>query len=265
MTKQNSWKYHLTVKAVIVIALGGLLLNGCVTSKKTTYLQLYEESKYSSLYEPPEDYKIQMGDNIYLNVRTPDPARSSMFNAMGEGVMGFDEATAQIYSYAVQIDGTVELPYIGEVDVAGKTLDEAKEIIKAELSEYVNDATITVKLVNNNVTVLGEVTTPGVYPLQKERLNIFQALALAGDIDDYGDRYKVNIIRKSPEGEGTIVKEFDLTDRNIIDTEFYYIQPNDVIYVKPIKGKFFGMATFPFTLIFTGITTFILIDNYLQQ
>jgi polysaccharide export outer membrane protein len=265
MTKQNSWKYHLTVKAVIVIALGGLLLNGCVTSKKTTYLQLYEESNYSQFYEPPEDYQIQMGDNIYLNVRTPDPTRSAMFNAMGEGVMGFDEATAQIYSYNVQIDGTVELPYIGPVDVAGKTLKEAKEIIAAELSEYVNDATITVKLVNNNVTVLGEVVNPGVYQLNKDRLNVFQALALAGDIDDYGDRYSVSIIRKSSEGEGTVVKEFNITDRNIIDTEFYYIHPNDVIYVKPMKGKFFGMATFPFTLIFTGITTFILIDNYLQQ
>ena len=265
MTKQNSWKNLVTFKALIVFALGGLLLNGCVTTKKTTYLQAYEESKYPTLYIPPEDYRIQTGDNIYLNVRTPDARQSAMFNAMGEGVMGFDDATAQIYSYVVQIDGTVELPYIGYIDVLGKTLSEAKELIKAELSEYVKDAVITVQLVNNHVTILGEVGMPGVYPLHKERLNIFQALALAGDIAEYGDRYRVSIIRKSTQTEASIVREFDITDKNIIDTEFYYILPNDVIYVKPMKGKFFGMATFPFTLIFTGITTFILIDNYLQQ
>ena len=239
------------------------MLNGCITNKKITYLQEYEESKYSPYYVPPEDYKIFMGDNIYLHVATPDPRQSAMFNAMGEGTQGFDEATAQIYSYTVQIDGTVELPYIGELQVAGKTLKEVKSMIEDELSDYVNDANITVKLVNNIVTVLGEVTSPGVYPLYQDRLTIFQALALAGDIGDYGDRYAVKIIRNS--GEGTIIKEFDITDRNIVDTEFYYVLPNDVVYVKPIKGKFFGMATFPFALIFTGITTFILIDNYIQQ
>jgi len=263
MTKSNSWNHHFPFKALILIVLGGLLFNGCVTNKKITYLQQYEESKYSAYYEPPEDYKILMGDNIYLNVSTPDPRQSAMFNAMGEGTQGFDEPTAQIYSYAVQIDGTVEFPYIGVLKVAGKTLKEVKTLIEEALSDYVNDATVTVKLVNNIVTVLGEVNNPGVYPLYQDRLTIFQALALAGDIDDYGDRYKISIIRNST--EGTIIKDFDVTDRNIVDTEFYYILPNDVIYVKPMKGKFFGMATFPFALIFTGITTFILIDNYISQ
>lgn len=251
-------------KLLLLLVLGGILLNGCVTTKKTAYLQEYEDSPYSSVYEPPEDYLIQMNDNVYLNVSTPDPRQSAMFNAMSEGnLMTFDESTAQIYSYPVQIDGTVELPYIGSVEVAGKTLKEAKEIIESELGDYVNDATVTVKLVNNSVTVLGEVTEPGMYPLYKERLNIYQALALAGDVDVYGDRYTVSIIRKTT--EGSIVKEFDLTDRNILDTEFYYIHPNDVIYVKPMKGKFFAMASFPYAIVLTAITTFILIDNYIQS
>ena len=99
--------------------------------------------------------------------------------------------------------------------------------------------------------------------MYKEHLTIYQALALAGDIDVYGDRFSISIMRKS--AEGTVVKEFDITDKNIVDSEYYYVQPNDVIYVKPMKGKFFGMATFPFTLIFTGVTTYLLIDNYLRQ
>ncbi len=263
MTKMNSWRQHLSLRNLVILALAGVLLNGCVTTKKTTYLQEYKKSEYSGEYVPPENYLIQPNDNIYLNVATPDPRLSAMFNAMGEtGNMGFDEATAQIYSYPVEIDGTVDLPYIGKIQVAGITLTEAKKLIESELSDYLNDATITVKLVNNQVTVLGEVVNPGVYPLYKERLNIYQALALAGDMDVYADRYKVTVIRKS--SERSEMKTFDLTDKNIVDSEFYYIMPNDVVYVKPMKGKFFGMATFPFTLIFTGITTFILIDNYIN-
>ena len=264
MTNNKSWPKYESFRTLIILVLVGILLNGCVTTKKTSYLQQYEDSPYSTEYVPPVDYLIQPNDNIYLSVATTDPRQSAMFNVMGETAMlTFDEASAQIYSYPVQIDGTIELPYIGLVEVVGKTLEEVKNIIEAELEDYVTDATVTVKLVNNSVTVLGEVVSPGMYPLYKERLNIYQALSLAGDVDVYGDRYTVSIIRSTT--EGSIVKEFDLTDRNIIDSEFYYILPNDVVYVKPMKGKFFAMATFPFTLIFAAITTFILLDNYIQQ
>jgi len=263
MTYPNSLQKRLPFKALVITLLGAFLLNGCVTTKKTAYLQEYKDSEYSGEYVPPEDYLIQPNDNIYLNVATPDPRTSAMFNAMGEaGNMGFDEATAQIYSYVVEIDGTVSLPYIGTLDVAGKTISEAKVLIEAELNDYVNDATVTVKLVNNNVTVLGEVVNPGVYPLYKERLNIYQALALAGDVDTYGDRYNVSIIRKTT--EGSITKTFDITDKKIIDSEYYYILPNDVVYVVPMKGKFFALESFPWTIIFTGITTFILLESYIN-
>jgi polysaccharide biosynthesis/export protein len=264
MTNSTPRRKFIPLNTLLVsLILGGFFLNGCVTTRKTTYLQEYEDSEIPDFYVPPEDYRIQAKDNLYLNVTTPDPAQSAMFNAMSEsGTMGFDEATAQIYSYTVQQDGTVEFPYIGVVNVLGKTLNEAKALIEKELNDYVNDATLTVKLVNNSVTVLGEVVTPGKYALYKERLNIYEALAMAGDIDIYGDRYRINIIRETE--NGSIVKEFDITDRNIIDSEFYYVLPNDVIYVRPMKGKFFGMAEFPFALIFTGITTFILIDNYIN-
>lgn len=263
MTYLNSRQKFAPVRSLIIILLGMTLLNGCVTSRKTSYLQEYKKSAYPGEYVPPEDYLIKPNDNIYMAVATPDPRTSAMFNAMGEGgQMGFDEATAQIYSYVVEIDGTVSLPYIGILHVAGKTIAEAKVIIETELSDYVNDATVTVKLVNNSVTVLGEVVAPGMYPLYKERLNIYQALALAGDVATYGDRYNVSVIRET--AEGSLVETFDITDRNIIDSEFYYVMPNDVVYVKPMKAKFFAIDAMPWTLIFTAITTFILLENYIN-
>ncbi len=174
-------------------------------------------------------------------------------------------SSMQLQSYPVQLDGNVDLPYIGEVLVAGLTLPEAKTILQTVLQDYVSDASITIRLVSNYITVIGEVNAPGMYEMAKERYNIFQAIAIAGDVADFGNRYKLSIIRQTP--QGSVTKEFDITDKNIIDSEFYYIYPNDVIYVKPMKGKFFGMAHWQYGFLlgtFTAaISLFILIQNQL--
>ena len=259
-------KYHLFDYRLSFIIVLVVLLNSCVTNRKTTYLQEYRKSEYSTEYTTPETYLIRPNDNLYIRVSSPDPTISEIFNAMpGGGITSVTGESLQITSYPVQLDGRVELPYIGAIYVGGKTLSEAKIEIEAKLVDYVSDASITVRLVNNYVSVLGEVKAPGRYPIYKEGLNIFEALAMAGDAADFGDRFKLSIIRQTP--TGTVVKEFDLTDRNIIDTEFYYILPNDVIYAKPMKGKFLGFSQFPYTLILTTITTtvslFFLIQNYI--
>ena len=177
--------------------------------------------------------------------------------------MRADEASAQLLSYPVELDGTVDLPYVGSIEVGGKSVADAKKAIEVVLAEYVTDASLTVKLVNNYVSVLGEVRTPGMYPIYKERLNIYQALAMAGDVADFSDRYSLAIIRQTT-GE-SIVKEFNITDRKIIDSEFYYIMPNDVLYVKPLRGRFFAINTAPYTFALTTLTAaislFVLIQN----
>lgn len=238
--------------------------NSCVTLEKATYLQENELSEYSDKYVPPENYTIQPNDDLYLRVSTPDPRLSAIFNVVDQnGMLRADEASAQLISYPVEQDGTVDLPYVGSIEVVGKTLTEAKKAIEEVLVGYVVDASVSVKLVNNYVSVLGAVTVPGLYPIYKQRLNIFQALAMAGDIADFGDRYVVSVIRKAP--EGSIVMEFDITDKKIIDSEFYYIMPNDVIYVKPLKGRYFAINSAPYTFAFATIaalgTLVLLIQN----
>ena len=173
-----------------------------------------------------------------------------------------DEQSADLMSYPVQEDGTIEMPYLGSVVVAGKTLNEAKVVIEALISEYVTDAAITVRLVNNYVSILGVVNSPGLYPIYKNRLNIFQAISLAGDLAIYGDRYLVRIIRQTL--DGSEIRDFDLTDRKIVDSEYYYVLPNDVIYVKPLKGRFFALAEFPWSVIFQSITATISIILLIQ-
>lgn len=246
--------------------IASIFLHGCVTNEKITYLQEYPESAYSDEYVVPDNYRIQPNDNIYVRVSTLDPRFSAFFNVsfdQGGGGTRMDESTADLLSYPVQEDGTIEMPYIGPVEVAGKTLTEAKTIIEELVKDYVNDAAITVRLVNNYVSILGFVRRPGLYPIYKQRLNVFQAISLAGDLEDYADRYKVRIVRQTL--EGSQVKEFDLTDRKIVDSEYYYVLPNDVVYVKPMQGRFLGLATFPWAVIFSSITTTISIILLIQS
>ncbi|TFH22548.1 MAG: hypothetical protein E4H10_13600, partial [Bacteroidia bacterium] len=250
---------------ILLLFVVSILLNGCVTNKKITYLQEYPESTYSDEYSPPDTYRIQPNDNIYIRVATLDPRFSAFFNQSFDSGGGarMDESSADLMSYPVQQDGTIEIPYIGAVKVVGLTLSEAKAIIEELMADYVTDAAITIRLVNNYVSILGQVNAPSMYPIYKQHLNIFQAISLAGDIAVYGDRYDIRIVRQTL--EGSEVREFDLTDRKIVDTEYYYVLPNDVVYVKPMKGRFWGMETFPWTVIFASVTTTISIILLIQS
>jgi len=254
------------MKRVLIIVLGITLLffASCVTKEKTTYFQDYPTSAYLDSTYVPVDYHVQVGDNLYIRVVTPDPRYSEMFNTLPTAAASVSATTQSVdlLSYAVKPNGAVDIPYLGDVNIEGLTLEEVKAELVVRLEEYVTDPAITVKLVNNYISVLGEVRAPGMYPIYKNHLTIFQALSLAGDISEYGDRYEVSIIRRI--GETAVVKEFDLTDKKILNSEYYYVMPNDVIYAKPMKGKFFAMNQFPFALILTSITTFILVASYIQ-
>lgn len=259
-------KAHNVSLLSVAMLLIFLLLNSCVTTRKTTYLQEYKKSEYPEGYTPPDNYLIQPNDNLYIRVSTPDPRWSALFNPMsGGGGMQLSGDNVNLVSYPVQLDGTVDLPYIGSVNVIGKTLSEVKDIIESIMIDYVADAAVSVLLVNNYVTILGEVNAPGMYPITKERLNVFQAIAMAGDLAPFSNRYRLQIVRQTM--EGSVIKEFDITDKNFVDSEFYYVLPNDVIYAKPMKGKFFGMTNFTPAMILTTLTTvvslIILIQNYL--
>ena len=246
-----------------------LLLSGCVATKDATYLQEYDESPYSGEYVPPIDYKIKTNDNLYIQVKSLDPTLALMFNAMdGAGAMRGDEASNQLLSYAVDVEGNVDLPYVGKVSVVGKTITEAKDAIGNVLEDYLRDASLTVKLVNNYVSILGEVRNPGMYVIYKDRLNIYEALAMGGDVAEFSERHTVSIIRET-DGE-SIIKEFDVTDKKIIDSEFYYVLPGDVLYVKPMKGRFFAINTAPWTFALSTLTAAISLiiliqNNYLLR
>lgn len=240
-----------------------LLFNSCVTNKKLTYLQ-YKGARDEFIAITPDVYKIQPYDNLIIRVVTPDPQWSAMFNIMPvtTSSMGASELSGDLYSYSVDDGGYIELPYVGKFMVAGKTLNMIKAELDNALKSYITDAVVMVKMVNNYVSIIGEVQRPGKYVIYKDRLNIFEALAMAGDLGLYSNRQKLQLIRQTP--EGNIVKEFSIRNRSIIGTQFFYVMPNDVIYAPPMKGRFFQMNSFPYSVILSTITTGVLLWNVIK-
>jgi polysaccharide export outer membrane protein len=254
----------MKVNHLLITILVSVSLTSCVTHKKLTYLQ-YEGTTDNVIKSvTPSAYKIMPYDNLFIKVVTPDPQWSAMFNTMPVTAysLSVTEQSADLVSYPVDGDGFIQLPYAGKILVAGKTLDIVTVEVEKVLKGYIADAAVTVKMINNYVSLLGEVKNPGRYPIYKDRMNIFQALAMAGDLSEYSNRQKVQIIRQTP--GGTIVEEFSLNDRSILASKFFYIMPNDIIYSQPMKGKFFQMNTFPYSVLLSTITTFVLLWNVLK-
>ena len=151
--------------SVILISLSIILiLSSCVSKKKLTYLQYsdksgdYQTEGDFSTSVTPAAYKIMPYDNLYIRVVTPDPQWSSLFN-VETGTTGLTQESAGLSGYSVEVDGNIEIPFVGKVKVAGKTLSEVKVELDSIFKNYVTDAAITIRLVNNAVSIIGEVKT----------------------------------------------------------------------------------------------------------
>ncbi len=240
------------------------ILASCVTNKDLTYLQYKGTPPDTVVAVTPATYKVLPYDNLFIRVVTPDPQWSAMFNTIPTTAYSVTvtEQSADLISYPVDSSGAILLPYLGKIQVAGKNLATIIDDVQVALRSYIADAAVSVKLINNYVSLLGEVNRPGRYPIYKDRLNIFQALAMGSDLGDYSNRQVVQVIRQTI--GGNLVKEFSLTNRSIMSSEFFYVMPNDVIYAKPIKGKFFQMNAFPYGVIISTITMFVLIYSVVQ-
>lgn len=230
------------------------VLSSCLTSKKVNLLQ--EPDKNIPSYVDTlsfEDYRIRTSDRLYIQVYSVDEQLSKLFNQgmtnssymrqqVGRG--GDVYGTSELYSYLVDENGNIQFPMIGDIPVRGKTTREVKHILEEELAGFVKPIgeyslmSVDVQVISRFFSVIGAVQSARV-PLIKEKVNIFEALAMAGDIADYGDHSKIRIVR---EIEGvTTIRTFDVRSKDIINSEFYYIEPNDVIYIQYMPGHTFGI------------------------
>ncbi len=219
-------------------------LSGCIPQKETVYLQDHSDEKdYNDPYKKytsiTDKYFLRPNDYLYIHVRTPDPKLSEFFNQTSSTNMTNNQNNKFFY-YLIDDSMNIDFPYVGSINLAGCNIFMAKKRVKEALKPYLKDADLIVKLASNTYTVLGEVRKPGVINMEKEQVTIFEAIAKAGDISPFGKKKKVKLVRQTPEGEVTYL--IDITDKNIVNSEFYYIYPNDLIYVRPMKAKMWGIG-----------------------
>lgn len=247
--------------AVFWLLMSLLMMSSCVSRKKLTYLQYSDKSLKSEEQAvdirssvTPSVYRVMPYDNLYIRVITPDPEWSSLFNIMPVGAGGaVTEESAALFGYPVDANGYIEIPFVGKIKASDKTLSEIKNDLDSVFKNYLTDAAITIRLVNNYVSVLGEIARPGRYLLTKDRVNIFEVLAMAGDMSEFSNRQKVQLIRPSP--YGPVIKEFSLADRSILSSEYYYVMPNDIIYTMPMQGRSFEINSSFWSLFLSTLTS----------
>ncbi|PLX01534.1 MAG: hypothetical protein C0595_14315, partial [Marinilabiliales bacterium] len=209
------------------------------------------------------DYRIQPGDNLYVRVVSLDEQTTILLNPLGAGNTQVNsDASVYLNSYTVNESGYLDFPLTGEIFVKNMNTEEIKETLSKELREYLKEFVVIVKLVNFNITLLGEVNRPGQYKIYQNSINIFEAVSMASDLTDFANRNTVAIIRQTK--TGSEVTYVDMTKRDILLSDYYYLKPNDIVYVTPVKGKQFTFAEFPYAVIFGFISSTILLLNYFK-
>jgi polysaccharide export outer membrane protein len=261
MTKVN------TIGFLIII-----LISACTSQKKLAYLnnlpQPDGEEKFT-LSAP--DYKIQNRDVLYITLKAMNPEGQIVDFLSGNGVSGGvsymqGDAGGFLYGYDVKPDGTVVLPVVGIISVEGKTLEETRKILQEEFSKHYKNAILECKLLSFKFTVIGEVKAPGTYVNYNNYLTVLEAIGRAGGMGDLGNRDRILVVR--PIDKGTKTFRLNLQDKNILSSEAYFLLPNDVVIIEPVKQKIFNMnlptISFVISTFTASITMTLLLINYLK-
>lgn len=225
-----------------------LIFASCTPQKKLVYLQ----GDASKLANDSTDFRMKLspGDIITVDLYTVNPEAFPGIGIMNDKPTLTDNRTPYEKGFLLDRTGKVSLPYIGDVNLAGLTIEEAHDTVTARFHKFIDEPVIVVKKLSFKISVLGEVTRPGLYYVPNEKLTILEALGMAGDLNNFGDRTALTILRKTP--EGTIEIKVDLTSKDAYVGASKYIYPDDVIYVAPVRNKAFVTIS-PATAVLTSI------------
>jgi len=233
------------------------LLSSCISTKQMTYFQGEPISKTEMYKLNNEPYRLQINDVLYIDIKANNPEIVSMFKTNNGASGGFANGGQNLYftGYSVDRHGNIRIPYLGDLNVLGYTEKEVRVKIEIELGKFFKNPEfifVTVKLAGINLVVTGEVGSPGSINLSQNEVSIIDAISNAGEITPYGNREDVTIIRKTIDG----VKKYklDYTKIEIFDSENFFLQPNDIVYVAPLKQKSWGTGTTGFQTFTTAVT-----------
>lgn len=228
-------------KKILVFTVLSLLLASCASKNKIVYFRDIEQSgggNNSTSYEP----KLKPDDLLLIIVSPPSPDLADLaapFNLPAVGVLSVgDQASAggtRFQSYLIDKEGYIDFPVIGRIKMAGMLKNEAKEMLKEKIEKYLKDPIINMRINNFKVSVMGEVVRPGPILLQTERITVLEAISQAGDLTIYGNRKNILLIRDI-DGVKTFTR-IDITQSDFLNSEHYYLQQNDMLYIEPNQTK----------------------------
>lgn len=249
-------------------------LTSCISTQELIYLKQEEKNSNSSPVNqlPMKIYRLQISDILMISIKTSDSKIDELFkaNTSGNANQAVSEQNLYFNGYSVDDHGNIRIPIVGEMNVLGFTLEEVR--IRLEhllLEEYLkkdSNLFVNIKLAGTRFTVNGEIGSPGSKTLYQDRVNILEAIASAGDITITGDRKNVTVMRQYP--HGIELHDIDLTTINALNSPYFYLQPNDYIYIKPLKQKSWGtgktgiesLSTI-ITLLSLATTTYLLLNR----
>jgi len=230
----------------IVIAIPVMAtLHSCKTSKQLPYFKDLPDTQIVSKINtlPYEPLVLQMNDEVQITVSSTSPESSQFFNLVAVtpsvsvgGASTISQSQGYINLYPLSPTGFITMPVLGDIKAAGLTVEELKLNISEKLKEYLKDAVVTARLTNFKVTVIGEVGKPVVIPVNGQTINVLEAVGAAGDMTVFGIRKNVKIIRKLPDGN-TEVAVLDFNKASILQSPFFQLKQNDIIYIQPNKNK----------------------------
>ena len=223
-----------------------LLAASCISPKRNMLLQ-DKTNEITSSFENKKQatYKVQSGDHLYIRIYSVDPKTSKLFQTDFPALM--NPTYLYLNSYVVDGEGYISFSFVDKLFVRGLTIEEVKSLVQKTLNEFFKETIVAVRLVNFQVAVLGEVNTPGNFTIDKDQINIFQAIGLAGGLKEYANAKKIKLVRQTLKGADLFT--VDLTDKEFLQSENFYLMPNDIIYVQPMKAKAYLYTQFPYAVI----------------
>jgi polysaccharide export outer membrane protein len=261
------------MKRIIPILFTTLLLlaGSCTSQKKIAYLNnLPEPGGEESFNMDIPDYKIQPRDVLYITVKAmaPDGSIRDFLTGGNTGInLSQGESGGALYGFNVDPDGNLSIPGIGKIKASGLTLEEIRESVQELAVRVFKNATVECKLLSFKFTVIGEVRSPGMYINYNNYLTVLEAIGRAGGVGDYGNKSRILVIR--PIDKGTKTYRLNINDKKILTSEAYFLLPNDVVIVEPVKQKIFNInlptISFIISTFTAALTLTLLTINYLGK
>jgi len=254
------------IKSSLFLLLSSVFLFACVSHKDLLNIQsINDKEKAVNSSTEASEYLLQQGDMLSIKVASLDPQSVAIFNKTIGQASSTQLSEAGIYmnSYIVNDSGMVNLPIVGNVKVAGMTLGQAQQLLSVKMDLYYKFSSVDVKIMSFRVTVIGEVALQGTFVIYNTSTNILQAIGQAGGITDMGNRKKIRVIRKN-EKQSTLAY-IDLYSDQLIASEYYQLQPNDIIYVEPLKAKAKRLNLPAVQAILSGLTFIVVVLTYIQR